>query len=316
MPTPQSHPDRPALGISLILLACLALAVHDTIIKQISGSVGIWQILLERSLLAAAAIGVFAVLSRGRTNLVPSSWGWMLARAFAQALAMVCYLTSLADLHLAVASALFYTSPILMIILSAQIFGERITWVQIAAVLVGFVGVLLITQPFGDGLSVFEALPLLAAFGWATATVINRHRLAHEAPLCIVFWLTLSIALVAFIGFVLSALLLSGTEIGREIPFATSALSVPTARDLLVIMVLAVLFLLVMSSYARGYQIVPVSLSGATDYSHTIFALGLGFVWLGELPTNGELLGILLVIAAGITCALDAHIRRNEVLPI
>ncbi len=306
--------DRIALGIGLILTASLGLSIHDALVKYASASFGVWQILIERSALVALGVAAVALALAGRRHLRHHLWpralGWTLVRAVSQAAGMITYLIALSVLPLALSAAIFYASPLIMVALSALFFGERVGLWQVAAILVGFAGVVLAIQPQAADFTWLEVIPLLAGTLYALSVVVNRHRLQEESPLCITFFLALS-------GVVLSAL---GLLVMRALgPDAASLALVPglapswqpmALLDLGLVLLVAGLYALVMLSYSRAYQIVPVTLSGAIDYAYILFAAAIGIAFFHERPDAMEAVGVALIVVSG--CAVVYLSRRSE----
>ena len=86
--------------------------------------------------------------------------------------------------------ALEFTSPIWLAVLAAIILKERLTPVRILAVLLGFVGVMVILRPGMSAISIGSLAALGAAFGYATTHVTTRFLALRDPPLAILFYMT------------------------------------------------------------------------------------------------------------------------------
>lgn len=298
-----------ANGIGLMLLACLGIAIHDALVKSYGHDLGLWQLVIGRSLVAAAGI-LLAALALGRLrHLRARRPAWLLLRTLSQALAMLFYLVSLAELPFAIASALFYTSPISMLLLSRLFFDERITRLQILAVAISFCGVVLAIQPQDDDFSWFELLPCLAGTCYAFAVVLNSKRLQAESPLAITFYLTLSATAVALAAtLAIEASGLAG-DLERDLPYLATRWRPLGLGPLALVALLAGLYVLVMTSYARAFQLLPVPVSGALDYVYIVFAVLIGLLAFAERPKSGEFAGIALILAGGLLAVVPPRRR-------
>ena len=147
----------------MIVASMAMISSNDAIVKVSSEDLGIGQILFIRGIFA---IVVFLSLIRITGNQW-LSWSMLdrfnLARAGAECLATVFFVTGLTMLPIATASTLVWTSPILLTVCSALVLREKVTLVRWLAVWTGFAGVLCVTNPFGSEFSWPMFLPLAAA---------------------------------------------------------------------------------------------------------------------------------------------------------
>ena len=156
------NPNFKAAG--LVMLAMTMISTNDAVIKSASESLSIGQILFVRGALACAILCVVIKLS-GRPLLPANSLSRVnLLRAALETAATLCFVTGLSMLPIATASTLVWTAPLLLTLLAALVLKEHVVPARWLAVVLGFVGVLLVTRPFGAGFSTAMVLPLLAAF--------------------------------------------------------------------------------------------------------------------------------------------------------
>ena len=88
--------------------------------------------------------------------------------------------------------ALEFTNPFWVALLAPLLLAERLTARRIAAVALGFVGILIVAQPGSVTLNVGHAAGLLAALGFALNTIWTKRIMGHDTVLCVLFWMTLS----------------------------------------------------------------------------------------------------------------------------
>jgi len=91
--------------------------------------------------------------------------------------------------------ALEFTMPIWALLLAPLLLGEALTRRKIGVALVGFIGVLLVAQPGVQPLTAGHAAGIMAAIGFAVNLIFTRKIMRHDAVLCVLFWMTLSQAL-------------------------------------------------------------------------------------------------------------------------
>ncbi len=158
----------------LVMLAMLLISSNDVIMKLESEHLGIGQLLFVRGLLATIIFSLLIKLS-GRPIWPRATLSrWNGYRALCECGATVCFITGLSLLPIATASTLAWTAPIFLTIAAALILKERITHTRWIAVFVGFAGVLLVANPFGESVSLAMILPLVTAVFVCLRDIITR----------------------------------------------------------------------------------------------------------------------------------------------
>ena len=274
----------------LLMLAMTMISSNDAIVKTASESMSVGQILFVRGMMACVILGTIIKLS-GRP-LVPriSLSRINLIRASLETAATLCFITGLSLLPIATASTLVWTSPLLLTLLAATLLKEQVVPARWIAVIVGFAGVLLVTQPFGGGFSLAMLLPLLAAFFVAARDVVTRriNRDLHS------FYITLaSLMLVTTTGFLISLFNWRPLEFSHVLMLAASAALLTGG------------FFSQVSAIRMG----ELSFIAPFSFIGIIVALILGYVFWGDVPTAAMLTGIALITAS---CVYIARTNNRQ----
>ena len=287
IPTSSNMNDN-LKAAGLLMLAMTMISSNDAIVKTASESMSIGQILFVRGMMACVILGTIIKLS-GRP-LVPriSLSRINLIRASLETVATLCFITGLSLLPIATASTLVWTSPLLLTLLAATLLKEQVVPARWIAVIVGFAGVLLVTQPFGSGFSLAMLLPLLAAFFVAARDVVTRriNRDLHS------FYITLaSLAMVTTTGFLISLFNWRPLELSHVLMLAASAVLLTGG------------FFSQVSAIRMG----ELSFIAPFAFVGIIVALMLGYVFWGDVPTAAMLTGISLITASCIYIARTSN---------
>ncbi len=150
-------------GILLVLLAMAAFTVEDVFVKQLSSTLHVGQILFGLGVGSSIIFAVSAKL-RGQRLLDPVAWRWpTIARAIAEVFAAIAFATALSLIDISVVATVFQATPLAITMGAALFLKETVGWRRWSAIIVGFLGVLLIIRP---GLSAFEPNTL-----WIVAAV-------------------------------------------------------------------------------------------------------------------------------------------------
>jgi drug/metabolite transporter (DMT)-like permease len=169
------------------LLSFSAMAIS---IRELSRTLGILEILALRS-----AIGVVILLAIGLSHrdlmraVSVRHIGLHLLRNGVHFASQIAWATSLTLLPLATVFALEFTMPAWTALLAAMFLRERLTPSRIGAVILGFIGVLVIIRPGLESFRPASFLVLLAAFGYAITLTVTKRLTATDTTFCIVLWM-------------------------------------------------------------------------------------------------------------------------------
>lgn len=280
---------RPVLAIGLKTCAIFMFTLMAALVKSLDGEIPAGEAVFFRSLFAipviVAWLSVRGELRHGLIAKNPMGHFW---RGVLGTTAMGLTFSGLALIPLPEATAIGYATPIFTLILAALMLGERIRLIRISAVALGLLGVVIMLWPrLGGGETVQDtatlgALMILAATLARSLVQIHiRQLVATDHTAAIVFY------------FSMTATLLSSLTIffGWVVPDTIQLIKLVSAG-----LIGGVAQILVTSSYRFG----PASMLAPIDYASMLFAVLIGFVWFGELPTMVILAGATLVIAGNI----------------
>lgn len=303
---PSPSRDNLALAVSAILLTAFALSLGDAVIKQISTGFVVWQIFVLRSVLAIPALLVVIFSTARQAGLLPKQPLWTMLRSVMLVAMWVAYYVSLPNLQLSVAAAAFYTLPLFITLLSALLAGEKVSRLGWFAVVLGFIGVLLILRPDAEAFNAYALLPLLSAMLYALAMILTRTKCRTEHPL------TLSLSLnVCFVVVGLGAAFLIETFMGIEQgDFLLSPWTPMGAREWVTMTLLAAATLIGSVGTAIAYQSGPSSVVGTFDFAYVGFAVAWGILFFVEIPDGLSALGMALIALAG-ALSLRPNVRRR-----
>ena len=194
-------------------------------------------------------------------------------------------------LPLADATAINFTAPIFATILSFLILREDVGLHRWGAVVLGFIGVLIVARPGGSSLPILGiAIALVGAVGQAGVTTTLRHLQRSENVAAIVFWFAIA-------GIVVGGLLMP--FFGRL--HGLTALALVVAGGLA-----GGIGQLLMTSSLRA----PVSVVSPFDYLQIVAATIYGWLLFSDVPSLHTILGAALIASSGIYTALREHRRR------
>ena len=274
-------PDqRPLLGVGLMSLAMLVAAGIDISVKALTSGYGTAQIVLLRSLLALPIMLLVCHYQSGLRRLATPRWGWQLYRGLLTAGANFGFFYALAHVPIVTALLLSYVGPVLIVLLSRPLLGERVDLHQWLGIAIAFLGVVTVLQPSQLSLPPAAWAILGSALCWALLSISNR-RLAGVEPAPVLAFYTIPVSAL------LAALLTVGEwrqPVGADwLLFAAAGFCGATAH------------LLVAMAYrhARAAVIAPF------EYTALIWISLAGYFFWNERPDLMTWLGGAAIIAGG-----------------
>ena len=181
---PQPSAAATLAGIALVTVAGFMLAGMDGIAKGLMTEVTAAQAVWARYFFSFAIVGAFYAATRQRVFTRPRMAGWQILRGLCLMSVTASVYFAIQTASLADATAIMFFSPVLVTLLAGVVLGERVTLVSVAAVLLGFVGVLFIVRPGFAGFDPALLVVLIGALGLAVYFVLTRYvRRADNEPI-------------------------------------------------------------------------------------------------------------------------------------
>lgn len=173
---------NPLIGIALILLAGFLLASHDALSKQLALLYSVFFIIWARNLTQWVAMTI-GFAPRMGLNLVRTQRPWLqVARALSQVGISVCLLIGLRYIPLGETTAALFLAPLFVALLSVLLLKERVGAGQWFALLLGFVGVLIIVRPGGALFTLAILWPLAASLCLSVYMLLTRRLNGTDHP--------------------------------------------------------------------------------------------------------------------------------------
>jgi len=291
-------------GIFLMLSAITVFTLMSAFIKAV-GRVPAGEAMFFRSIMAMPIVLIWLVTHGGiAAGIKTTSVRNHAVRGIVGSCAMGLGFAGLKYLPLPEVTAIRFVTPILMVVLAALILGERFRFVRIAAVMLGFVGVIIIVAPrLSVGLGSTEALGVLLTLGSAClaafAQVFVKGMAGKESTTAIVFWFSATSTLLSLV----------------TIPFGWVW---PNGYELTLLIGAGIVGGLGQVLLTSSYRFAEAGVLAPFTYVSILWSVLIGYVWFSEVPTLGMLVGAALVICAGVIIVLreralgmDATARRK-----
>lgn len=271
-------------GMALVLITMVLFAVYDALSKYLARHYPVPELLWVRYVTHATLMLVLFG-PRMRLRLLKTSQPFLqVLRATLLIAVTFLFMNGLRYIPLADATAINFLAPLLVTALSAPLLGEKVAPRHWAAVVCGFVGVLIIVRPGGASLSWAVLFPFFAAVFYSFYQILTRKFNGAENPVTTHF-------ITGLVGAVVTSL---AWQPGWTMPtlhhaFLMIGLGISTGVGH---------YLLI-----EAFQRMSPAQAAPFTYTHLVWAVLFGYVVFGEIPDAGSILGLLVIAGSGLYIA-------------
>lgn len=279
----SAHPLRRALPLFLLAGICLTSldATAKWLVRDYTLFLVVWARYAGQMLVVTPYVWHRAGPGFWRTRRLPLQ----LFRSTLLLAATCCFFGALRFLPLAEGSAITFLTPILVVVLSGPLLGERPNRWRWTTAISGFLGILIVARP---GSAVFHpaAVLLVAAALCNGLYFLLTKKLSGEDMHTTLFYS----ALVGTLGLTLA------------LPWVVSE-GLPSGRDGALFLLLGILAGLGHWCITKAYLAAPASLLTPFTYLQILWATTYGYLVFGQLPDAWSLVGIFVIVASGVALA-------------
>ena len=185
-------------AISYTLISIFFFSFMGVFIRKSSENIHIFEVIFFRNLLACLII-IPLMYSSGVASFKMNRPGLFVWRAIFVSIGMFAGFSALTLIPLAQATAISFTTPIFVTISAFFLFGEVVKFRRIGAILVGFIGMLIIVQPGVGSISFGVILAFIGAFFHSINLLSVKKLTAHETANAIVVWMVIMLVPISFV---------------------------------------------------------------------------------------------------------------------
>ena len=264
------------LGFFYMFISVCAFSLMDVIVKW-SDDYPVGQVLFFRGFFGIIPI-LFLIPKDRYLDFYKTTRPFLhFKRCLAGLIALVSIFIALRNLPLATVVSITFAAPIFTTIFSIFLLNEKVGLYRWLAVLVGFVGIIIISEPGFSSLNLYYIYPIIFCLGLSYVAIAIRKLSSTEPVWLISFFFSFSIMLLSFLSFYQNWIL-------------------PSLMDLFLLSLIGILGGLANLWLSQSYKLSEVSLVTPLKYLALVFAIIFGFFIWDEVPTFKTLLGAGLVI--------------------
>jgi drug/metabolite transporter (DMT)-like permease len=272
---------NPMHGIAFVVLMTMCFSSLDASAKHFSTELPLWVLLWGRYFFNFLFVALFFLRGAPKDIIYTRNIKLQILRSILLVASTLTFWLALMFLPLADCVVILFVSPLLVTILAAPLLGERVGRHRWTAVILGFVGMIVVMRP---GFTIFDwssMLPFITAFFYAGVQISTRILGRTEGALTTLLYSSAGGAIVCTIGVLFYWV-------------------TPSIEQWLVLAWMGFLGALGHYLMIRAYKIAPASLLAPFDYTTLIWATVLGFVVFGDLPDTGTFLGAIIIMSSGL----------------
>jgi drug/metabolite transporter (DMT)-like permease len=287
-------------GAISLLLATLIFSLQDVAVKWIGGNYSVFEIVLFRSLIALPCTFFFLRYEgiRGLPTTQQARLEYL--RGFFLFLSFTTYMLGLVAMPLADIAAIRNSGPLVITFLSVMWLGEKVGVRQWIALVIGFLGVLLIVQPGSASFNLGSVFALSATLFYALSVMITRNLRTTDSSATMSYYSSLVYLVISFIAAPLAAVVGEIPDAHPSIAFLFRAWTMPTLLDWAIMSGLGLVWAGGMYFVARAYSLAPASVVAPFEYTPLLINVMWGFFLWHEIPTLMTWIGAFLTLCSGL----------------
>ena len=270
-------------GAALMTGCVSAYVINDAFMKLLFSEIALFQAIFLRSIITVPPVLVMVWITKvAISNLSKQDKRLIMLRVVAEIFTTIAFLTALKHMPLANVTAILQALPLAITMAAALFLSEPVGWRRWTAILVGFVGVLIVVRPGLEGFNIYSLSALMAVI-FITVREISTRKLTSEVP-------TITVVLSTAVG---SALFAGIMMIGSE-------LDTVSALSWLLILGAAVAVSIATLLSVMAMRIGEIGFVSPFRYTSMLGAIGLGILLFGDWPDQPTLVGTLIIVSTGI----------------
>ena len=296
----KSDIKKTYLAVATMLLAILCIDLYMVIIKFLGDEYSIIQLTLFRNIAAIIPLLLLILFTNEFSTIFKNLGNKFLILS---CLRGICFLAmnvfifiSVINLQFATAMTLTFSSPFFIVILSIIMLNERIGIYRWSAVIIGFVGVLMIMRPTSEIFSFYSIFPILTAIAWAFTVIILKFIQGNHS--------TAKIQLYTLIFNVSGGIILFLVTTGH--------LEIKSLKDFILMTTTGILGGTAAILFIYSYRLISASKIASFEYLGIPSSFILGWIFFAEAPWSQLFPGVIVIIFAGMIIIWRDNVKQKK----
>ena len=282
-------------GIFWMLITCIISSSNDTLTKYVGARLSGAEIAFFRFFFSALVLLPF-MLIRGKDAFITRYPGTQCIRSILLVFAMTAWSYGVASLPLTLATTISFTVPFFVLPLAKIFLKEHVGWQRWAAILCGFIGIIVSLHPTANAFNPMALVLLISTFMFASLDIINKKLLTEdETLLSMLFYSALGTAILGFVPAVLTW-------------------QPPTLHELFFLFLLGSGGSLILFCLLKAFAATEVSALQSFRYAEFVLSGLFGIIVFQEFPATSILIGAAIIIPSTLYITLYETRSKNNML--
>ena len=310
----MSSPNNNPKGIILILLGMAFFSIQDSLIKFIYEDASLYELYFGRTLTAFVLLLIYLKISSQKLILRTHYPLLTITRVICFFFGFSFFYISLTFMSLAMANALFFSSPFFVSILAVIFLKEKVGMRRWLAIATGFIGVYIILDPNFEDFNYMKLAPVACALCYAISMTITKYTSKEDNVYTQMTHLYIGALTISVLFFIFTGKGQFNTFSDPTYQFIFREwFSNPSFAWHFIV---GMGFVAVISFYCvfSAYSVASPSVVSLFEYSLIIWAIIIGYILFDNIPSVRTFLGVTLIIGAGIYIYLREKVRDQMIV--
>lgn len=267
-----------AIWMTGTIVSFSAMAVSG---REISFELDTFEIMLYRSIIGLIIVLLLAKLFKTHREISTQNLSLHFYRNLSHFTGQNLWFYALTLIPFAQLFAFEFSVPLWVMLAAPFLLGERLTNIRIISILVGFIGILIVTRPWLAGLAPGIIPAALCAIGFACSVIFTKQLTQKVSITCILFWLT-SMQL-------LMAVICAGYD---------GDISLPSSSNFIWIIIIGIGGLLAHFCITKALQLAPATVVTPIDFCRLPVIAAIGYVFYNEVLDIFIIGGAIIIFIA------------------
>ena len=301
-------------GIILIMIAMSLFAMQDSLIKFIFEQSTLFEIFFGRYLVAALLLFAYIKFTKQVVSLKTYYPYLTFIRVLFHFTAFSTFFVSITYMPLATANALFFSCPFFVSIFAKFFLKEFIGIRRWSAIAFGFTGVLIVLNPNFSNFEYKNLLPVFSAFFYAASMTITKYTSdKDDVNTQLFYFYVIALILCVIIYFFMGAGQFNNKDFDPSTQFIFREWFSNFDYTLQYIILMGVLASIAFTCVFKAYSNYSTSITSIFEYSLIIWSIIIGYFLFDDIPTIRTIIGVIIVISAGVYIFLREQKKAQEV---
>jgi drug/metabolite transporter (DMT)-like permease len=301
-------------GILFILTGMALFSVQDSLIKYIFEDTALYELYFGRTLTALILLALYLKITSQK--LVMKTYYPLLTtvRVICFFFGFSFFYISLTYMSLAMANALFFSSPFFISILAIVFLGEKVGIRRWLAIIVGFLGVYIVLNPNFENFDYTKLAPVACALFYAISMTITKITSDKDSVYSQMFHLYIGAIGISIIFFIFTGKGQFNTFSDPTLQFILREWFTNPTYSWPFILIMGLVASLSFYFVFSAYSIASPSVVSLFEYSLIIWAIIIGYLLFNDIPTVRTFIGVALIIGAGVYIYIREKARDQMIV--